>query len=98
MFCHVTIKADSPAIRKLAKAKKTGEKIPWVRLYQVPDFVFFSHASHAAAGVGCASCHGAVAEREALAAEMPTNMQSCVACHKERHASISCVLCHQLGQ
>jgi Class III cytochrome C family/Cytochrome c7 and related cytochrome c len=98
MFCHATIKSESPSIRKLAEAKKTGEKISWVRLYRVPDFVFFSHASHTAAGVGCVSCHGPVAKRDVLAQEVPTKMQTCVACHIERHASTSCVLCHQLGQ
>jgi hypothetical protein len=98
MFCHVSIKTDSPAIRRLAALHKAGEPVPWVRIYHLPDFVFFSHASHAKAKIECVSCHGPVAERDVLAQEVPANMKTCVACHKEKQASTSCVLCHQLGQ
>jgi formate-dependent nitrite reductase cytochrome c552 subunit len=98
MFCHMAIKADSPTIQRLAAAQKSGEAIPWVRLYRVPDFVFFSHGSHSKAKVDCVSCHGPVSSRDVLAQEVSTDMKTCVNCHKERHASTSCVLCHQLGQ
>jgi formate-dependent nitrite reductase cytochrome c552 subunit len=98
MFCHATIKTDAPAIQKLAAAQKSGVPIKWVRVYHLPDFVFFSHASHFKAKVECVSCHGPVATRDVLAQEVPARMQTCVNCHKERHASTSCVLCHQLGQ
>ena len=98
MQCHVSIKADSPEVQKIRDAAKTGEKIPWVRLYKVPDFVFFSHANHRKAGVECVTCHGPVAERTVLTKELPTNMKFCVDCHKQKNASTSCALCHQLGQ
>lgn len=98
MFCHATIKTDAPAIQKLAAAQKSGVPIKWVRVYHLPDFVFFSHASHYKAKVECVSCHGPVAQRDVLAQEVPTRMQTCVNCHKESNASTSCVLCHQLGQ
>jgi hypothetical protein len=98
MFCHISIKADSEPIRKLAQAQKSGQAIPWVRVYRVPAFVFFSHASHAKAGVECVTCHGPVAERDVLSAEISTKMQMCVNCHTARKASTECALCHQLGQ
>jgi len=97
MFCHVSIRTDSPAIRQIASAAKSGAPIHWVRVYRLPDFVFLSHASHAGAGVDCANCHGPVAEREVLAAEVSTKMLRCVECHRERRASTDCALCHQLG-
>jgi hypothetical protein len=98
LFCHVAVKADSPAIRKLDEAKKSGQPIGWARVYRVPGFVFFSHGNHAKAGVDCSECHGPVAERDVLSAEVSTRMQRCVSCHVTRKASIECVLCHQLGQ
>jgi hypothetical protein len=98
MFCHVTIKSDSPAIQRLAAAQKRGQEIPWVRIYRVPDFVFFSHVSHFKSKVDCVSCHGPASRRDILGQEVSTNMKTCVSCHTERHASTSCVLCHQLGQ
>lgn len=98
MLCHASIKADAPAIRKVAEAAKAGEKIAWVRLYKVPDYVFFNHANHLKGGVECVSCHGPVATRDVLAAEVSTKMQGCVTCHRQRQVSTECSLCHQLGQ
>jgi len=97
IFCHVSIRTDSPSIRQIAAAAKSGEPIHWVRVYRLPDFVFFSHASHARAGVDCANCHGSVGEREVLSAEVSTKMPRCVECHRERRVSTDCALCHQLG-
>ena len=98
MLCHATIKTDSPEVRKLAQIHKDGKKLDWVRVYRVPDFVFFSHANHVNANVACASCHGPVAERDVLAKEISTSMISCMNCHVESKASITCYLCHELGQ
>jgi hypothetical protein len=97
MYCHVSIKSESEPIRKLAAAQKNGTPIPWVRVYRVPAFVFFSHASHAKAGIECAACHGPVADRDVLSTEISTKMQTCVDCHTARKASNDCALCHQLG-
>ena len=98
MLCHMTIKTDSPAVQKLAGIHKDGERLDWVRVYRVPDFVFFSHANHVNAHVECASCHGPVEERDVLAKEVSTSMITCMNCHVAKKASISCHLCHELGQ
>ncbi|MCX6624874.1 MAG: cytochrome c3 family protein [Acidobacteria bacterium] len=98
MLCHVSIRTESPAIRKLAEASKSGTEIAWVRLYRVPDFVFFSHANHTKKGVECSVCHGQVATKDVLAREVPTTMKQCVDCHRRGNVSIDCALCHQLSQ
>jgi hypothetical protein len=69
---------------------------PWVRVYKLPDFVFFSHQRHV--NVACADCHGPVAARDVLAKEVSTSMTACMACHVQRKASIDCGVCHELGQ
>lgn len=97
LVCHRTLKSDSPEIQKLAELQRSKERIKWVRVYKVPDFVFFSHASHVKAGEQCAACHGPVQEREVLAQEVSTSMVSCMNCHAARKASNECVLCHQLS-
>jgi len=95
MGCHATIKADSPAIRKLAEFHKAKKPVPWVKVYKVPDYVWFSHElHHRDAGLECESCHGPVAEREVIVREKPTTMTSCVACHDQRGASQECNVCH----
>ena len=98
LLCHATVRSESPSIRKLAKFLQNGEQLRWVRVYQVPDFVFFSHASHLEAGIACKSCHGQVEQRDVLAKEVSTSMTACMNCHLERKASNECFLCHELGQ
>jgi predicted CXXCH cytochrome family protein len=97
MGCHATVNAESPEIRKLAEFHKRGEQPAWVRVYRVPGFVFFSHASHVKAGEQCVTCHGQVQERDVLAKEVSTGMIACMNCHTARKASNDCVLCHQLS-
>ena len=98
MLCHMAIKTDSPAVQKLARIHQDGKRLDWVRVYRVPDFVFFSHANHVKAQVECASCHGPVEKRDVLAKEVSTSMITCMNCHVAKKASISCHLCHELGQ
>ncbi|MEZ5361158.1 MAG: cytochrome c3 family protein [Bryobacterales bacterium] len=92
------IAADSPDIQKMAMLFNGGVRLDWVRVYQTPDFVFFSHKNHVKAGLSCEQCHGPVATREVLAQEVSTNMTACMNCHKERGATTECFFCHELGQ
>ena len=95
MGCHATIKKDSPHIAKLAEHARSRKAVPWARIYRVPDYVWFSHASHHTdAKIACETCHGPVAERQALAKEKPTNMYSCMQCHARSGASNGCDFCH----
>lgn len=98
MACHTTIKADSPAIQKLAAYAKDKQPVPWVRVYQIPGYVIFSHRVHTQADVTCQTCHGEVAQRDVMVKEVAHNMGSCMACHQERKVSNDCSLCHELKQ
>lgn len=97
MTCHATIQAESPEIRKLAEFHSRDERVPWVRVYDVPDFVFFGHAIHLKAGEKCVTCHGPVQDRDVLGKEVSTSMVACMNCHAERKVSNDCVFCHQLS-
>jgi hypothetical protein len=95
MGCHVSVKSDSPHVKKLAEAAKSKTPISWARIYTVPDYVWFSHATHAVdKKIECAYCHGPVAEREVLFKEKPTNMHSCMQCHARHGAPNGCDFCH----
>jgi len=76
----------------------TDRKIPVRRIYEAPDFVFFSHGRHAAAKVACNRCHGDVMQQEVLQAQQAVKMKWCVDCHRSNQASITCTTCHELGQ
>ena len=95
MGCHATIKTGSSAIQKLAEFHKAKKPVPWVKVYRVPDYVWFSHEVHfREARVECGNCHGPVADREVIVKEKPTSMTSCMNCHEKHGASNECDVCH----
>jgi hypothetical protein len=99
MGCHQAIATERPAIRKLAEYAASNLPIPWVRVYRVPDYVYWRHGTHLEADVPCADCHGPVAERDVIALETNvTTMLGCVTCHDQRQAFTGCVACHQPPQ
>ncbi|MCX6625023.1 MAG: PQQ-binding-like beta-propeller repeat protein, partial [Acidobacteria bacterium] len=98
LLCHRTVHADSAGIRTLKQYAATKTAVPWVRVYKLPDFVFFSHQKHLGARIDCTQCHGPVEQRDVLAKEISTSMNNCYACHTKAKASTSCDICHTLGQ
>jgi len=95
MQCHAVIMTDNPAVQKLAKYFKEEKPVPWVQVYKVPDFVFFSHSIHnKRAEIVCETCHGPVAERDVITKEKSTSMGACMDCHVERRAPTGCGTCH----
>lgn len=68
-----------------ADQKYTGETQPvkWVRIHNLPDFVYFNHSQHVTvAGVECQTCHGPVEEMEVMYQHAPLTMGWCVECHR----------------
>ncbi len=58
--------------------------IPWTRIHNLPDHVYFNHAQHVSIGkVECQQCHGAVEEMEILEQYAPLSMGWCINCHRE---------------
>jgi len=96
MGCHVDIKTESPEIKKLAAFAEAGKAVPWKRVYQVPDWVRFSHRLHLEKGNKCQECHGDVQDRvETLARETEvTTMVGCMSCHEMKGANSQCDACH----
>jgi hypothetical protein len=95
MTCHKSVKKDSPQIQKLSAFAARNEPVPWVRVYQIPGYVFFSHKNHLDTGATCETCHGKVAERDRLFRETDTSMGGCMDCHRSKRASIDCAFCHE---
>ena len=62
--------------------------IPWVKVHDVPDFVYFSHKRHVKAGVLCQECHGEVQDDMTVGRRVSElTMGWCLTCH-ESHPSI----------
>jgi hypothetical protein len=93
--CHAAVKADSPAIKKLAEYAAKKKPVPWVPVYVLADYVYFSHRTHVnRAKLQCEACHGPVQERDVLTREKPNTMATCISCHKENGAPTGCRTCH----
>lgn len=95
MSCHDVVAAKKPSIQKLAGFAKSGQPIPWVRVYAVTTGVNWTHRKHLDAGVKCETCHGQVAEMSAMSQTTSvTSMGVCINCHKLHNAPTVCVTCH----
>ena len=86
-------------IKKLYKAvgwdestqSYTGETQPvkWVRIHNLPDFVYFNHAQHVSvAGIDCQKCHGPVEEMEIMYQHSSLTMGWCINCHRETNVNV----------
>lgn len=84
MNCHRVVKTDSPHIQNLTQHFNEGKPIEWIRVHEEPDFVFFNHRPHVAAGVACQTCHGPVQEMEKIYQAEPLTMGWCKDCHDGR--------------
>ncbi len=63
--------------------------IKWVRIHDLPDLSYFSHAQHVTAGgLACQTCHGPVEEMEEVYQYSPLTMEWCVTCHRETEVKV----------
>jgi hypothetical protein len=94
--CHSTDAVSKrPEALKVVEYVKTGKKIPWKRMYELPAFVVFPHWVHIQSNVDCSTCHGltGVSDRPVKMVDR-IYMEWCVDCHKKRGASADCYTCH----
>jgi len=85
-------------------ASSQGKPIEWIRVHNLPDFVYFDHRRHVNAGVSCQTCHGPVETMERLLQVNDLSMGWCVNCHrdvtqnglngKKVNAVTDCGVCH----
>ncbi|MCC6861209.1 MAG: cytochrome c3 family protein [Bryobacterales bacterium] len=78
--------------------------VAWVKVHNLPDFVYFDHRAHVSAGVQCQTCHGPVETMERVRQVPDLSMGWCVNCHRESNrtgingrkvnASTDCSACH----
>jgi c(7)-type cytochrome triheme protein len=99
MGCHIVIARDDPEVIKLAAYWQRQEPIPWVRVNQLPRYVYFSHQAHvAAASLNCETCHGDVSHMTVDQPVVQMNMGWCLSCHKKQANApqlMECDTCHQ---
>ncbi|HET6384758.1 MAG TPA: cytochrome c3 family protein [Armatimonadota bacterium] len=95
MRCHRVVIPHHYEIQRLHRYWKNREPVPWVRVNQLPGFVFFDHKAHILNGVKCDYCHGKVITMDRLHQAAPLSMGWCVACHRAHKAPDDCWTCHR---
>ncbi len=83
MNCHSIIKPQSPLLEPVRRSAQTGEPVPWVKIHQVPDYVYFNHSAHVNRGVSCVECHGKINEMPVVRHEKSLSMGFCLDCHRD---------------
>jgi hypothetical protein len=95
--CHKSIATEKPQIRKVMHYWRNQEPIPWIKVHDLPDFVYFPHKRHVAAQIECQTCHGPVETMERVSRVAPVKMGECLACHKQHKVEhgLDCWTCHK---
>jgi hypothetical protein len=88
MNCHVLVREGTSSgkfeIAKVVDAFDNKKSLEWVRIHNLPDHVFFSHAQHVGiAKVDCQECHGKVEEMHILKQYSDLSMGWCINCHRD---------------
>jgi hypothetical protein len=88
MNCHAMIRTESEKLIQVRESYNTGRSIPWVRVHDLPDHVYFDHSAHVRRGVGCVSCHDRVDKMEVVYQAEPLSMGWCLDCHRDPEAHL----------
>lgn len=83
MNCHAVVAPDSTRLAVVRESYETDTPIEWVRVHMLPDYAYFDHSVHVAAGVGCASCHGRIDQMPVVRQSEPLSMRWCLQCHRD---------------
>ena len=82
MNCHKQVWATSPMLEPVRASLRENRPLSWVRVNNVPDFVYFDHSIHIRKGVGCETCHGRVDQMPLRYKAESLNMDWCLDCHR----------------
>jgi len=88
MNCHVLIREGARSgkfeIAKVVDANQNQTPVQWIRVHNLPDHVFFSHAQHVGiAKVDCQKCHGQVQDMDIMKQNSDLSMGWCINCHRQ---------------
>lgn len=82
MTCHSQVWRDAPVLAPVRESWAEPRPLRWVRVDDLPDYVYFDHSIHVAKGIGCVSCHGHVEQMPLMAKGASLAMRWCLDCHE----------------
>lgn len=88
MNCHATVKKESEALLPVREAFAGNQAVQWARVTDLPDYVYFNHAAHVNATIGCESCHGRIDQMVKVFQAKSLTMQWCLDCHRDPESNL----------
>jgi hypothetical protein len=86
--CHGLLEKQTVEIERFKEAAQLDRPlVAWVKVHNLPDFVYFNHSRHVLSGVACQRCHGEVENMPRIEQVMELTMGWCLTCHRE-HAGV----------
>ena len=82
MNCHSQIWQSAPILEPVRASFREDRPMQWIRVHDLPDFVYFNHSIHVKKGMGCETCHGRVDQMPLIRQENTLQMEWCVNCHR----------------
>jgi hypothetical protein len=82
MNCHAQIWTNAALLQPVRDSWASGESLAWIKVHDLPDYVYFSHEIHVNKGLGCASCHGRVDQMPLMYQQNTLQMEWCLDCHR----------------
>ena len=73
-----------------AEGNILAKPIPWVKIHNLPDHVYFNHSVHVVSGkVACQQCHGNIEEMDEVKQVAELSMGWCINCHRETNVQFA---------
>ena len=90
MNCHLIVRNGTRSgtfeIAKVISDFDNKKPIEWIKVHNLQDHVFFSHAQHVgAAGISCQECHGPVEKMDRIKLNSMISMGWCIECHRTKN-------------
>jgi hypothetical protein len=82
MNCHSQLWTNAAILEPVRASFRNDTPLTWIRVNNLPDFVYFNHQIHIHQGVGCATCHGRVDQMPMTFQAQPLLMGWCLDCHR----------------
>jgi hypothetical protein len=82
MNCHSQIWQSAPILEPVRASFREDKPMQWVRVHDLPDFVYFNHSIHVKKGMGCETCHGRIDQMPLTKQQNSLQMEWCINCHR----------------
>jgi hypothetical protein len=82
MNCHSQIWTNAPILEPVRASYRSDTRLQWIKVNDLPDFVYFNHQIHVNKGVGCVVCHGQVDKMPLMYQAQTLQMEWCLGCHR----------------